>query len=102
MSDVSSTNPISTAAAMAAGMQRASSTGLVDNPFLNNATTQKLPPFKFSQELNGHRTGSYSVTFSPDRSRLVSGSDDTIRIWADRQGKFEQVQELEGHARGSD
>lgn len=48
------------------------------------------------QKLQGHSNWVLSVAFSPDSSRIASGSDDrTIRIWDVRSGK--EVQKLEGY-----
>lgn len=41
-----------------------------------------------------------AVAFSPDGRRLASGSyggEKPGRIWADKQGRFEQVQDLKDH-----
>jgi len=49
------------------------------------------------QTFEGHSDSVCSVAFSPDGSRIVSGSGDTtIRIWDARSGK--EVQKLEGHS----
>ena len=45
-----------------------------------------------------HASVVYSVTFSPDGSRLASGSDNVVRIWNTATGELED--ELEGHADG--
>ncbi|KAK0719663.1 hypothetical protein B0H67DRAFT_642995 [Lasiosphaeris hirsuta] len=51
------------------------------------------------QTFESHSGGVISVAFSPDGSRIASGSDDeTIRIWDARSGK--EVQKLEGHSYG--
>ena len=49
------------------------------------------------QTLEGHASPVYSVAFSPDGSRLASGSDDqTVRVWNIATGQVEQT--LEGHS----
>ncbi|RYP63005.1 hypothetical protein DL771_009490 [Monosporascus sp. 5C6A] len=48
------------------------------------------------QTLEGHRNSVRSVAFSPDCSRIVSGSDDeTIKIWDAKSG--EEIRTLKGH-----
>jgi WD40 repeat protein len=48
------------------------------------------------QTLEGHIYSVNSVTFSHDRHRLASGSDDeTVRIWDAETGVLQQT--LEGH-----
>lgn len=53
----------------------------------------------WEQTLEGHEGGVTSIAFSPDGTRLASGSwDKTVRIWRTDIGLCEQV--LEGHTRG--
>ena len=48
-------------------------------------------------ELRGHSDQVYAVAYSPDGSRLASGSDDkTVRVWEAATG--EAVQTLQGHS----
>ena len=48
------------------------------------------------RELSGHRGTVFSVAFSPDGTRLASGSgDSTVRLWEVATGT--QVRELSGH-----
>ena len=50
------------------------------------------------QTLGGYSSGFESVAFSPDGSRLASGSwDRTVRIWNVATGQAEQT--LKGHSR---
>jgi WD40 repeat protein len=52
---------------------------------------------KVEQTLEGHSASVMSVAFSPDGSKLASGShDDTVRVWNVATGKVEQT--LEGHS----
>lgn len=46
--------------------------------------------------LNGHRTPVTSVAFSPDGQTIISGGDDTIRLWSLSTG--EAIRTLKGHA----
>ncbi|MCH8006262.1 MAG: hypothetical protein IH888_08540, partial [Planctomycetes bacterium] len=49
--------------------------------------------------LRGHGSGVYSVAFSPDGSRIVSGSEDmTVRLWDAAGG--EELLVLRGHEYG--
>jgi WD40 repeat protein len=49
--------------------------------------------------MRGHRDNVWTVAFSPDGSRIVSGSaDTTIRIWDVQTGK--EMHRLNGHTRG--
>src|SRR5438046_1880625 len=49
------------------------------------------------QILEGHSDWVMSVVFSPDGSKLASGSDDrTVRVWAVATGQVERT--LEGHS----
>jgi len=49
------------------------------------------------QTLEGHSSSVLSVAFSPDGSRIASGSDDrTIKIWDAKSGK--EIRTLEGHS----
>ena len=55
------------------------------------------PQGKSEQTLEGHSDWVLSVAFSPDGSRLASGSDDrTVRVWNVATGQVEQT--LEGHS----
>ena len=50
--------------------------------------------------LQGHDSGINSVTFSPDGSKIISGSDDkTIRVW-DASTGVEMLSPLQGHDSG--
>ena len=50
-------------------------------------------------KLVGHSCWVFSVSFSPDGSRIVSGSDDkTVRVWDSHTGA--ELMKLEGHAGG--
>ena len=52
---------------------------------------------KTERVLNGHSRGVYSVAFSRDGTRIVSGSgDNTVRLWNAVTGEMERV--LEGHS----
>lgn len=46
--------------------------------------------------LNGHRWPVTSVAFSPDGQTIISGGDDTIRLWSLSTG--EAIRTLKGHA----
>jgi WD40 repeat protein len=49
------------------------------------------------QTLEGHSGGVFSVTFSPDASRLVSASDDSkVKIWDASSGTC--LQTLKGYS----
>src|SRR5271154_4444846 len=49
------------------------------------------------QTLEGHSDSVYSVAFSPDGSRLASGSNDrTVRVWNTATGQVKQT--LKGHS----
>jgi WD40 repeat protein len=51
------------------------------------------------QTLEGHSDGVWSVAFSPDSTRLASGSGDrTVKVWDASSGQC--VQTLEGHSDG--
>ncbi|PMD45654.1 WD40 repeat-like protein [Hyaloscypha variabilis F] len=65
-------------------------------PSSSKVTAKKLQKFAFFQKLEGHSREVMSVAFSPDGRWLASGGSNGIQIWADRQGRFEQVQKLEG------
>ena len=57
----------------------------------------KFPEYKLLQTLNGHSKTVNSVAYSPDGTKIVSGSDDeTIKIWDANKG--EHLQTLRGHA----
>ena len=48
------------------------------------------------QTLEGHSSGVNSMVFSPDESRVASGSlDNTVRVWDVQTGQCEHT--LEGH-----
>ena len=56
-----------------------------------------MPQFVLNKTLNGHSGNVRSVAFSPDGTRVVSGSaDKTIKIWSATTG--EVVQTLDGHS----
>ena len=49
--------------------------------------------------LIGHRSDVWSVSFSPDGTKIVSGSDDkSIRVWDATSGT--QIHQLDGHSSG--
>ena len=57
----------------------------------------KVPEYKILKTLNGHSKTVNSVAYSPDGTKIVSGSDDeTIKIWDANKG--EHLQTLRGHA----
>ncbi|KAG6331608.1 hypothetical protein ID866_7480 [Astraeus odoratus] len=53
-------------------------------------------------ELTGHTDEVMSVAFSPDGTRIISGShDNTVRVWDAEKGKGVQIgRPLEGHSNG--
>ena len=54
------------------------------------------PSGKALQTLTGHTDAVWSVAFSPDGQRIVSGSDDkTVKIWDANNGK--ELKTLTGH-----
>ena len=53
--------------------------------------------FKCLKTLKGHKYGVESVAYSPDGTKIISGSHDyTIKIWDANAGKF--LKSLEGHS----
>jgi WD40 repeat protein len=73
-------------------------TRILANSSPSRAAIKKSQTFISLQSLQGHSGDIDSVSFSPDGLQLASGSkDNTIRIWADKQDRFELAQELTGH-----
>ena len=57
----------------------------------------KVPEYKLLKTLNGHSKTVNSVAYSPDGTKIISGSDDeTIKIWDTNKG--DHLQTLRGHA----
>ena len=58
---------------------------------------QDVSKFKCLKTLNGHKYGVYSVAYSPDGTKIISGSwDNTIKIWDANTGQC--LKTLEGHS----
>ena len=58
---------------------------------------QDVSKFKCLQTLEGHSLDDFSVAYSPDGTKIISGSrDNTIKIWDANTGDC--LQTLEGHS----
>ena len=45
---------------------------------------QDVSKFKCLKTLKGHKYSAYSVAYSPDGTKIISGSDDeTVKIWGE-------------------
>ena len=58
---------------------------------------QDVSKFKCLETLKGHSYGVLSVAYSPDGTKIISGSgDETVKIWDANTGKC--LKTLEGHS----
>ena len=58
---------------------------------------QDVSKFKCLKTLKGHKYSVYSVAYSPDVKRIISGSgDETVKIWDANTGQC--LKTLEGHS----
>ena len=63
----------------------------------NSGTEVDYTKFKCLQTLEGHSDNVYSVAYSPDGTKIISGSgDNTVKIWNANTGQC--LQTLEGHS----